>query len=81
MGALFLSGSVPTQRRFYPQFDAVVLLSAPLDVLLQRVRSRAANPYGKGDVEQALIAEGIAIVEPLLREGATHEIDTRRPLS
>ena len=32
-----LSGTVSNQGRFYPRFDAVVLLSAPADVLLRRV--------------------------------------------
>jgi dephospho-CoA kinase len=80
-GVLFVSGTVPNQGRFYPRFDAVVLLSAPLDVLLERVRSRTTNPYGKSDVHQAFIAADVAVVEPLLRAGATDEIDTRRPLA
>jgi dephospho-CoA kinase len=80
-GALFVSGSVPNQGQFYPRFDAVVLLSAPLDVLLERVRSRTANPYGTSEAEQALIAQDVHTIEPLLRAGATNEIDTRRPLS
>ena len=80
-GPLFVSGTVPNQARLYPRFDAVVLLTAPLDVLLERVRSRTSNPYGKSDVQQAFIAADVAVVEPLLRAGATDEIDTRRPLS
>jgi thymidylate kinase len=72
---------VPNQGQFYPRFDAVVLLSAPLDVLLERVRSRTANHYGKSEVEQALIAQDVRTIEPLLRAGATNEVDTRRPLS
>ena len=79
-GTLFLSGTVPNQGRFYPRFDAVVLLSAPVDVMLGRTRTRATNPYGRTDAQQAAIAEDVAAVEPLLRAGATDEIDTRRPL-
>jgi dephospho-CoA kinase len=79
-GALFVSGCVPNQGSFYPRFDAVVLLSAPLDVILERVTSRETNDYGKTDRERDLIARDVATVEPLLRSGATAEIDTRRPL-
>ena len=79
-GVLFLSGCVPNQGRFYPRFDAVVLLSAPVDVVLERVASRRTNDYGKTDVERARIVEDLRTVEPLLRAGATIEIDARRPV-
>ncbi len=49
-GALFVVGTVANQGKFYPRFDAVVLLSAPLDVILERVGTRESNPYGKTDV-------------------------------
>jgi hypothetical protein len=73
-------GSVANQGKFYSQFDAVVLLSAPLDVMLERVASRESNPYGKTEAERSKIAKDLAAYEPLLRAGATAEIDTRKPL-
>jgi hypothetical protein len=79
-GALFVSGCVPNQGKFYPRFDAVVLLSAPAAVILGRVASRDTNDYGKSDAERELITRDLATVEPLLRAGATDEIDTRAPL-
>jgi broad-specificity NMP kinase len=79
-GSLFVSGTVPNQGRFYARFDAVVLLSAPLDVLLERIGTRTTNEYGKSDAERVLVVEDVAVVEPLLRAGATAELDTRRPL-
>ena len=80
-GALFISGTVPNQGRFYPRFDAVVLLTAPQEVLFERLRSRTTNPYGKSDAQQAFIAADVDAVEPVLRAGATNEIDTLRPLA
>jgi dephospho-CoA kinase len=79
-GTLFISGSVPNQGRFYARLDAVVLLSAPLEVLLERVRSRTTNRYGTSAAERAFIAADVMAVEPVLRAGATSEIDARRPL-
>lgn len=79
-GALFVAGCVSNQVTFYPRFDAVVLLSAPLDVILERVTSRETNPYGKTDQQRVEIAHYLATVEPLLRGGASAEIDTRKPL-
>ena len=80
-GFLFVSGTVSNQGRFYPRFDAVVLLTAPPEVLLARVAARKTNDYGKSESERAEIIHYIATVEPLLRVGATAEIDTRAPVS
>jgi hypothetical protein len=79
-GALFVSGCVANQRKFYPRFDAVVLLSAPAEVILERVAVRENNDYGKSHVQRDRILHDLASVEPLLRAGATAEIDTRAPL-
>lgn len=77
---LFVQGTVANQWRFYHLFDAVVLLTAPIDVVLDRVQRRTNNPFGKSEDERARILTDIAETEPLLRQSATHEIDTTRPL-
>lgn len=79
-GTLFLSGCVANQGRFYERFDAVVLLSAPADVILERVATRETNDFGKSDDDRERILSDLETVEPLLRRGATSEIDTRAPL-
>lgn len=79
-GSLFLAGCVINQWKFYSRFDAIVLLSVPLDVLLERVDSRETNNFGKFDAERERIVHDVATVEPLLRAGATREIDTRKPI-
>jgi len=77
---LFISGCVSNQGTFYPRFDAVVLLTAPANVILERVARRESNAFGKRDTERARILDDLAKVEPLLRARATAEIDTRAPL-
>jgi dephospho-CoA kinase len=79
-GVLFVSGCVSNQGKFYPRFDAVVLLSAPAEVILERVAGRESNAFGKCDGERERILDDLASVEPLLRAGATAEIDTRAAL-
>ncbi|MGY1847786.1 MULTISPECIES: AAA family ATPase [unclassified Blastococcus] len=76
-----ISGTVDNQGRFYDRFEHVVLLSAPLDVLLDRVRTRQNNPYGKTMEQQAEMARYLDEVEPLLRRGASRELDGRRPVA
>ena len=75
-----VSGTVSNQGRFYDRFEHVVLLSAPLDVLLERVTTRTTNPYGTDPQERADIARYVTTVEPLLRAGADLELDGRLPV-
>jgi dephospho-CoA kinase len=77
---LYVSGCMSNQGNFYDRFDAVVLLSAPLDVILERVANRTTNDYGKGIGELDLIRFHLETVEPLLRATSTHEIDASKPL-
>jgi hypothetical protein len=77
---LYVSGCVSNQGKFYDRFDAIVLLSAPAEVILDRVEDRTTNDYGKAPEERDLVLSHLAWVEPLLRETCTHEIDASRPL-
>jgi dephospho-CoA kinase len=80
-GMLFVAGCKSNQGTFYPQFDEVVLLSAPTEVILERVAHRTENPYGKSPEDQARILDYLATVEPLLRRTATVEINTAEPIT
>ncbi len=77
---LFFSGTSSRMRRFLPQFDHVVLLSAPAEVMAERLRTRTNNPYGQKheEVDEALRYK--QTIEPILRTMATIEIDTSPPL-
>jgi len=77
---LFISGVVRNQSMFYPRFDHIVLLSAPADVLVERLTTRTNNPYGKDPQQLADTLQNLELVEPMLRRIATLEIDTRAPL-
>ena len=77
---LFVQGCVRNQVEFYDRFDAVVLLSAPTEVILERIARRTTNPYGKAPAERELILYHLRTVEPALRAHCTHEIDASRPL-
>lgn len=77
---LFLCGTARNQRQFYPQFDHIILLSAPVPIIVERLATRSNNPYGKHPDELAEILTNVETVEPLLRRGATLEIDTSGPI-
>ena len=73
---LFLSGCAQNMGKFLPQFDHVVLLSAPADVIVERLGRRTNNPYGKHPDQVIRVLGLLETVEPLLRRAAGHEIDT-----
>lgn len=79
-GWLFVAGCVANQRVLYDRFDALVLLSAPVEVVLARVADRA-NPFGSRPHDRTKIASDLARFEPSLRAGADHEIVTTVPVA
>jgi dephospho-CoA kinase len=79
-GPLFVSGTASNQGKFHRRFDHIVLLSAPPDVLVERLRTRTTNTYGKDPDELARVLHHKETVEPLLRRAASMEIDTTVPI-
>lgn len=78
---LAVCGTADNQGRFYDRFAHVVYLYAPLDVLLGRVAGRTTNAYGASPEDRAEIVRYVDEVEPLIRRGATVEVDARRPVA
>lgn len=77
---LFLSGCARNQVSFYPQFDHIILLTAPAPVIAARLTTRTNNPYGKQPHELARVLYLQQTIEPLLKPTADLEIDTSIPL-
>ena len=79
-GPLFVSGCASNQGKFYDRFDAVVLLTAARNVLIERLETRTTNPFGKDPAERDRILADLATVEPRIRRSATTVISTEGPL-
>ncbi|MEO3927556.1 hypothetical protein ABGB07_27345 [Micromonosporaceae bacterium B7E4] len=77
---LFVAGCAANQGKFHPQFDHVILLTAPADVITHRLTTRTTNPYGRQPDELARTLQLREIVEPLLRRGAEIGITTTMPI-
>jgi hypothetical protein len=75
-----VSGCAENQVRFYPQFSHIILMSAPLEVIRKRLGERSSNSYGRRPEELEEVLRHLSSVEPLLRQSATHEIETTVPL-
>lgn len=79
--ALFVQGTVRNQVGFYARFDHIVLLSAPAEVIVERLRTRTTNPYGRRAEELAETLANLREVEPLLRSACTLEVVTTVPVT
>jgi dephospho-CoA kinase len=80
-GWLFVAGCASNQGLFYDRFDAVVLLSVPREVMLQRIATRSTNTFGKRAHEQQRILADLEALEPLLRATSSVEIVTTIPVA
>ena len=63
-------------KRLLPLLDMVILLSAPVATIMQRLEARSADGYGSTYAERQKVGALVATIEPLLRRSADHEIDT-----
>jgi hypothetical protein len=50
--AIVVSGTAQNQGRFYDRFEHVIYLRVPLELLLDRVRTRTNNSYGKPPISR-----------------------------
>lgn len=76
-----VGGTAQNQGRFYDRFEHVVYLRVPVEVLLDRVRKRTNNPYGKTAAQQADIARFVVEVEPRILRTASLELDGLQPVA
>lgn len=76
-GTLFVSGCAENMHRLYALIETIILLSAPVETILERLEGRSPHGYGHTAEERDRVVELIASIEPLLRESADHEVDSR----
>jgi shikimate kinase len=75
-GLVFIAGCAENMGRLFPLIDTVILLSAPIDTIMHRLRTRSGDGYGSVEEERRKVSALISTIEPLLRKSADHEIDT-----
>jgi broad-specificity NMP kinase len=76
---VFIAGCSEEQVEF--TWDMKVLLTAPQEVILDRLRTRWGNTYGRSLIEQEQVLADLARIQPLLRRTADVVIETTIPLS
>ncbi|WP_080780380.1 AAA family ATPase [Chryseobacterium phocaeense] len=73
---VFIAGCCSNQVALYPFFDYILLLSASLETILERISRRTSNPYGQLPHERNEIILNFENIQPLLQEGAHFEFNT-----
>jgi broad-specificity NMP kinase len=73
-GVLFFAGCSEEQAKL--PFDLRVLLTVPAGVLVERLRTRTTNGYGRAPEERAQVLADVEAVEPLLRRSADLVLST-----
>ena len=76
-GTLFVGGCAENMKRLFSLIDTVILLSAPIETIMQRLAARSPGSYGNTAEDRRKVNELVSTIEPLLRASAHHEIDTR----
>lgn len=74
---LFFAGCSDEQAEL--PFDYRVLLTAPEPVIVQRLRTRTSNSYGREKHELSQVLADLVEVEPLLRRSADLVLTTTAP--
>jgi shikimate kinase len=80
-GLLFVSGCAQNMKRLFPLIETIVLLSAPISTIMDRLKARSSDGYGSTAEERQKVGELVATIEPLLRQSAHHEIDSGGPVA
>jgi shikimate kinase len=59
---LFVSGCAENMPQFFPQFDLIVLLSAPASVIVERLRSSSVLPWNMVDKSPSPLQADFGVV-------------------
>lgn len=77
---LFIASITANQKKFYPEFDKIFLLTAPDDVITHRLGTRTNNYFGRHPLElQRVVGRHKEFDDELIESGAIR-IDSTKPL-
>jgi len=75
---IVIAGCEENQGEMYKSLDAVIVMTAPDEVMRKRILARP-NPFGKSADEWEKILSDKREFEPLLKAHCTYVCDTNRP--
>ena len=73
---LFICSITANQAKFYGDFDKIFLLTAPDEIIIERLKTRTNNPFGKHPVEQYRVLSGHEVFDSELKAFGAISIDS-----
>lgn len=77
---LFISTITANQSRYYPDFTKIFLLSAPDELLIQRLGSRTGNYFGRHPLDLHRVISRHQAFDDELKAAGAIEIDATKPI-
>lgn len=78
---LFICSITANQSKFYPQFEHIFLLSAPSEIIIERLQNRTNNHFGKHPLELKRVIDRCEEFNNQLLNAGAIEIDSTRPIN
>lgn len=79
-GPIFVFGCVGDNSDFIPLFDHVLLFQCEPEVLVERLRTRDTNPFGKDPAVQERVLAWRKIFDVLMLEAGAQPINSQAPV-
>lgn len=78
---LFFAGTTINQKEIYSHLDFVIVLTAPIKVMKERLQARNNNPFGKSKEDWDKIVKDKELFEPLIIQNSDFTISTDKAIS
>lgn len=78
---IFFAGTAINQGGIYPYLDFVITLTAPLEIMKERINKRTDNSFGKSEYEWEKIVSDKENFESLIVKSSDLAICTDKPIS
>lgn len=78
---IFICSITANQKKYYPQFDKIFLLSASDDILMHRIKTRTTSEFGKHPVDFHRVFAGKDEFEDEVMDRGAIKIDSSVPIN
>lgn len=77
---IFIAGTTINQKEIYPYLEFVIALTAPLEVMKERLQNRENNPFGKSEGDWSKVVDDKMHFEPRIIQSSDLTISTDKPV-
>lgn len=77
---VFLAGTAINQKEIYPYLGCVITLTAPIEVMKERIQNREDNPFGKTEIEWSKTVNDKETFEAQIIKSSNYTVSTDKPI-